>query len=359
MKYNNEINLLKIYDNDIEFIHKLLLYSFNICLKQVDTHGNSLLHKMIMSNDDIGLEYIFKYINKLDNNHKKYLINLQNKNADAPIHIAILNNKQDIAKKLDDMGADMNLSNKDGYVPKITNDTETEINKFNKTDELDFELTTLTETIINNHNKSCNKKIMTPINENNKSDMTISTDSFFKFISNNNIKQYGGENIIINGTRTLNTNNTTDSYSDYSSITSDSLGINNIINNQDGGKNKKASDIHKEVVELIMEMGYGDEDARYIKAGLYNDIKIKFEKFSNYEKAKKLKDLTNKENVKKQATNLSKLKELVMKARENKKKTSNNNNEKTIKKSKVSKEKSKESKDKKTLDSKEKKKTKK
>lgn len=79
---------------------------------------------------------------------------------------------------------------------------------------------------------------------------------------------------------------------------------------------KPSTDVHMEVTEIIKKMGYSEEDARYIKAGLYQMVKDKFSNLSNMQRAIKLKEVATPEEVQKMASHLPKLKELVTKARE-------------------------------------------
>ena len=79
---------------------------------------------------------------------------------------------------------------------------------------------------------------------------------------------------------------------------------------------KPSTDVHMEVTEIIKKMGYSEEDARYIKAGLYQMVKDKFANLSNMQRAIKLKEVATPEEVQKMASHLPKLKELVTKARE-------------------------------------------
>jgi pantothenate kinase len=87
-------------------------------------------------------------------------------------------------------------------------------------------------------------------------------------------------------------------------------------------------------------MGHSEDDARYIKAGLYQQIKDKFPNLSNMQRAIKLKEMANAEEVKKIVVHLPKLKELVTKAREqrSKERESSEKSAKAPKKTKASKE---------------------
>ena len=224
-----------------------------------------------------------------------------------------------------------------------------------------------------------NLNIFTSDNNENKTD-TVSTDGFIEFIKKNgmiNRNQFGGMRDSINGVRKINTTINDLLNEESVNMTSDSLGIANILQNksQIGGRKKKSkskktskkskssrssrsssrsqrpsSDIHIEVVDIIKKMGYSEEDARFIKAGLYQLVKDSFPDVSNAQKALKLKEKAeNRDEVKKMAAHLPKLKEIVTKAREQRKNDSVKDSKK--KESKESKE-LKKSTDKKTKESK-------
>ena len=193
-----------------------------------------------------------------------------------------------------------------------------------------------------------NFNVFTSENDNNelgKTD-TVSTDGFIEFIKKNGMisrNQSGGMRDNINGVRKINTTVNDLFNEDSVNMTSDSLGIANILQNrsQIGGRKKKSkgktssssrssssssrsqrpsSDVHMEVVDMIKKMGYSEEDARFIKAGLYQLVKDSFPNLSNMQKALKLKEKAeNKDEVKKMAVHLPKLKEIVTKAREQRK----------------------------------------
>ena len=232
--------------------------------------------------------------------------------------------------------------------------------------------------------------------ENDKTD-TVSTDGFIEFIKKNgmiNKNQSGGARDNINGVRKINTTVNDLFNEDSVNMTSDSLGIANILQNrsQIGGRKKynsksskksskrssrkssrgskfssrssttsrsqrPSSDIHIEVVDIIKKMGYSEEDARFIKAGLYQLVKDNFPDVSNVQKALKLKEKAeNREEVKKMASHLPKLKEIVTKAREQRKNDSLKGKE-SKKEGKESKKEAKESKKSTNKEAKESKKT--
>jgi hypothetical protein len=240
----------------------------------------------------------------------------------------------------------------------------------------------------NNRDTDKLKNLNVFTSENEKTD-TVSTDGFIEFIKKNgmiNKNQSGGVRDNINGVRKINKTINDLFNEDSVNMTSDSLGIANILQNksQIGGRKKKSkssklsrkssknsrsskksssrsqrpsSDIHIEVVDIIKKMGYSEEDARFIKAGLYQSVKDKFPDVSNVQKALKLKEKAeNKDEVKKMAAHLPKLKEIVTKAREQRKNDSLKGKEEKESKKSTKKE-AKESKKSTNKESKESKKT--
>ena len=90
---------------------------------------------------------------------------------------------------------------------------------------------------------------------------------------------------------------------------------------------KQSSELHDRAVDEIMKLNYSIEDAKLIKAGLYNMVKEKYPDLNNYARAEKLLELVTKENIEK--INLSKLKKLIEK---NKKEKETQKDEKKVSK---------------------------
>ena len=129
-------NLFYIYNNisnetlDIpnrNFIYNLMKYDIKLPFV-TDEEKNTLLQNMIKNTDHIGINLLLS--TNLDN---KYLNN-QNKDGATAFHIAIQNDMQDIARKLDKLGANKNLTDKNGYQIEYVSDENLEssssINEF-------------------------------------------------------------------------------------------------------------------------------------------------------------------------------------------------------------------------------------
>jgi len=372
---------------------------------------------MIADNDYKGTDLLLNNIKKdvYPREVKQSILNTQNNQLNTPAHLAIINGQQSIVRKLDKLGANLSLPNKDDLVIKMTetdaNTSQTSINKdvsatsdFNdsssnmrdilnnllkpfvqsngRTNQLQpqrinvnapLNLTTITssddrlEQVNRNRNRNTINIPVTKDVDLTESDR-INTDDFINFLRKRSGNQLGGNNTevqSIKGKRKMKGKKieSNDNTANSATNVTDSLGIAAVLAQQTGGRKKKSksskrltarlssrsksyrsrsskssrsrsasrknrpsSDVHSEVIDVIKKLGYSEDDARYIKAGLYQQIKDKFPNLSNMQRAIKMKELANADEVKKIAVHLPKLKELVMKAREqrmNEKESSN------------------------------------
>ena len=98
------------------------------------------------------------------------------------------------------------------------------------------------------------------------------------------------------------------SVSDLDMISLSSFGFSNL---KGGGKRKKtkkskysisrefskSDEIHKEVIKMIQDLGYSEQEARIIKAGLYTYTKDKHPELTNYERAVKMKSYATQQHI--------------------------------------------------------------
>jgi hypothetical protein len=379
-----EKELLALYDSDRNFILKILNYNLDIPLNITDDNGNTLLHLMIINKDLSGVSILLKYINSLDSDQKVNLLNMQNNQMNTPAHIAVVEDLQDIVKKLDNMGADLTIANEDGFVIKSSSESESNfendqtprennidniINKFfksNKSNKLNeqtqdnkFNLTSISsseipqlvpdpniQSRINRQQISNRQSIPDKQIYSDKTSENVDTGEFINFIKNqkNQRNQNGGnqnsEQLLMKGSRLIN-----NELQNKIKTETDSLGIYSLINNQNGGKKSKKSkksksskkykssrsnspnapDLHVEVIEIIKKIVGNEDDARYIKAGLYQKIKDNYPNLSSNERSKKLKELATVDEINKMKVHLPKLKEAVEKAREKRRLEKDNN----------------------------------
>jgi hypothetical protein len=328
-------NLFKIYNNinnetlelpNRNFIYYLMKYDFDIPFA-TDNNKNTLLQCMIKQSDHIGINLLLS--KKLN---KKYLNN-QNIEGSTAFHIAIQNDMQDIAKRLDILGADKKLMDKNGYQIEYINDKNELESSSSIYEFLNF-IKQFSETNENIDNID-NYIISENLDESNK-------PNFINFL-NKLGDLHGGKNSI-KGSRILKKDNKVNS-------TSDSLGIKSILekelkissSEQRGGstfrrkssrQKKLSSELHDNVIEMIKKVGYSKEDAIYIKAGLYNKVKTQYPELSNLKKAEKLKEIATQSEINNMASNLDELKRKVDDARSKKINLTSSQSEKETKKPK-------------------------
>jgi hypothetical protein len=414
-KFESELH--RLYQTNRNFVHQVLSYEFNVNFSVKDSNGNTILHKMISENDFKGADLLLDNLKKgiYSDDVKLSLLNTQNKQLNSPVHLAVLNGQQGIAKKLDRLGANLSLANEDDLVIRmtesetnsssrhssrgrksveratsVTSDSNTgssnmkdilsnllkpfiqnEKSNNQPTERINMNaplnLTTVTSSDdkveqVKRKKNIPNMPISNPINLTESADSDsaekIKTSDFINFLKRKTNTQLGGSNAdsqIIKGSRQLKKESKkvdSDVHSANAISASDSLGIGAILAEQTGGrkhkkgskrltsklssvsrssssrssrsrsasrKNKPSSDVHFEVIELIKKLGYSEDDARYIKAGLYQQIKNDYPDLSNIQRAIRMKELTTSDVVKKIANHLPELKNLVMKAREQRK----------------------------------------
>ena len=378
-----ESNLITLYLNNQDFIHLLFKYNLvNFSLTPVDDKGNTLLHHMIYNKDYVCIELLLNHITNINNeSYKKSVLDAQNDAGNTPLHLAVINGLQDVAKKLDKCGADVTIPNNDDLVIRLSDsEARSEARSVSRNRSRSSSRNRKSESL-----EQILQKLLVP-KQNNLEDSSeidtlsifeklpgrgkrmtgreqrmtrreepmlmnsseVDTNKFLEFIMN----QRGGQNQEINGSRKLKKSKKSVN-SVNSDTASDSLGIAQLLTKQIGGikhsrkyssrssrsakssrstKSKKLSSrdnnpssiIHNEVIEIIKKMGFSEDDARYIKAGIYNEVKVKFENLSNVQRALKMKELTTSDKVKTVAKDLPKLKEAVNKAREMRKAQDNN-----------------------------------
>ena len=301
----SKIDLLDIYSKDKHFVHKLLIYNFKIPLDALDENKNTLLDIMIMNEDIKGVELLFNYIKQF----KNFLdyINFQNKDGNTAIHIAVMINNIKLAEMLENIGAKLNIKNNNNEIVQIL-DNENSNSNFIPSNSNN-----------NNNNQSTfNDSIISNIDSDDKI-----TSGFLVYMAEN--KLIGGKTVNISGTRNVNDNESDNNKTDSLELSSDffniQMGGKESIKNDLHDRNRPSNDIHKEVMDNIMKQGFSEDDARYIKAGIYAEVKNKFSNLSNLQRALKLKELTTEAKIKEYGSThqLEKLKKEVDKARETRK----------------------------------------
>lgn len=108
---------LKKYDIVDFFVDKDLITSY----QYQDENGNTLLHYLALDYDSTW-KIIEKILKRLD---VKSFINIQNKNGDTPLILAVIGAQHDLCEKLIAHGADKAIKNKQQYCVDTETDTQT------------------------------------------------------------------------------------------------------------------------------------------------------------------------------------------------------------------------------------------
>jgi hypothetical protein len=343
-------NVVILYKNNKNIFDQIL--NSNLvnpkALVEQNEKGQTVLHHLILNKDNKCAENVLNFVkNNLSNSEKQKFIDTQDENGNTAFHLATQGKNFEIATLLDIYGANKKIPNNNNEVIETTDserfvDSSDEINcnnknkinnlikniikptkNYNLTDTESNTLDSLDEIILTEvphstllekkSNKSESPKNGNFINNFFKNifgsekteqkggelDVTSSTSEFLKYIDNK-INQNGGKN-------------NSDSYS-VSDL--DNISISSFNYLQDGGAKKKKvkkskkvkkysasrevrkSDIiHEEVLKMIQDLGYSNEEAKVVKAGLYSYTKEKHSELSNYERALKMKSYTTQQHI--------------------------------------------------------------
>jgi hypothetical protein len=337
-------NIIQVYNKTPKAIEIVLNYKLiNTPLDTVDSTGNNLVHHMVLKNDERTLVELLNYFVYNSSLTGKKMLNAQNNDGDTPMHIAVRNSNEKIAKMLDDAGTNKRIKNKKGEFIESSEDE--------KQDSINLSLLNDSEIYVNSSKhhkckKSMNssenlsdserfinrlkKELGLKRNINSKNiDETLDEMSKIKkqlnivksYVINNSSGMIGGnndsstfdidfvdvdENIQLGGARRVNKRSTASTNSDSS---------------RSDKTPKESSQIHDQVVKNFINLKFSEEDARALKSGLYNLVKEKHPNESNLEKAKlMLKYLNDKEVVEMLKNKVDELKAIIKKARELKEK---------------------------------------
>jgi hypothetical protein len=333
---NFEIFVHKIYETSPEYIKFILQFNLiNFSLLAKNDDGNTLLHLIIIKHDSkIANETLDLYIKHISNSkfytneEKLNFLNAQNKLGDTPLHLAVKNNKLDLAKKLHEQGASIGIANNDNFMVNITDSDEPEkkepqINNFN--DFLKNIMAPFNNKQTNNDKKSVDKHTVLSETSNLSDTLQNKNDNeqFLVFINDRKNKDNkdnkdniqlvhkGGDNI-----SSLNFYDQNGGFNNETELVSlnlyneNSEMISNINIEQDGGrkrhknhnkrsivKKNESSQVHDDTIAKIQDLGYNLDDAKYLKAALYQYIKETYPDLSNLARAKKMFDSVTKETI--------------------------------------------------------------
>ena len=272
-KQNNNFSkdILKIYRNNPKCLKLIFDYNLNNGpIDRSDNNGNNIIHYIVMNNDAETLSSVLNHVNYF-NLFSTSVINMQNKNGDTPMHIAVRNNNEVIAKMLDNAGADLTIKNRRGE--RIKEDERS--NGFDMSDFQASNRVSSEEFLENLANalqvkSSGRRQRINPmsieqfmIGGNDEESLVADSSIVLKFVGDDTPDMSGGR-------RRRNT-----SKKDKRSKRSAS-------------RSNESSDIHDQVVASLKELSENEEDARAIKAGLYGMVKEKNPELNNLDRAKKM-----------------------------------------------------------------------
>ena len=245
-------------------------------IKITADNGQTVLHYLCNKNDEECLMRVLNSIrNKMKPREMKNYINMQDLDGNTALHVASKRNNNIIANLLELYGANPNISNLKNEIVSIKVDSPT----------------------VKCGDKKKMKALFNDLTRATSSDSLSSLDALSSSEDKGNIvtnflrKHLSGNNMVGGGT------DTDDIIERISSK------IQNVYNGggyeyptMEGGAKKKqsVSEIHTEVLQMIRDLGYSDEEAKVIKAGLYNMTKEKHPELNGYDRALKMKKYTTK-----------------------------------------------------------------
>jgi len=274
-KQNNNFSkdILKIYRNNPKCLKLIFDYNLNNGpIDRSDNNGNNIIHYIVMNNDAETLSSVLNHVNYF-NLFSTSVINMQNKNGDTPMHIAVRNNNEVISKMLDNAGADLTIKNRRGE--RIKEDERS--NGFDMSDFQSSNRVSSEEFLENLANalqvkSSGRRQRLNPmsieqfmIGGNDEESLVADSSIVLKFVGDDTPDMGGGRR-----------------------KRSKSSKKNKRKSKRSASRSNESSDIHDQVVASLKELTGNEEDARAIKAGLYGMVKEKNPELNNLDRAKKM-----------------------------------------------------------------------
>jgi len=156
MSYNQQFrkDFFKTIVSNSDLIYNMLKYELPIPLDALDENNNTVLNIFIFENNNKCANLLLDNIKKniYNDNIAKFLLNKSNNDGNSPIHLAVINNQQEIAKKLYKLGADLSKPNNEDFIVEFSDSESKQIptNIYNRNDM---------HNIINQLSVPINKKI--------------------------------------------------------------------------------------------------------------------------------------------------------------------------------------------------------
>lgn len=291
-------DLYSLYKNDPKTVIAFIKNDPTNLLVCCKKYGNSLLHIFMEGADIEGFRAIICILKEIKDTNKclfRKIVNKQNLAGDTPAHIGVRkstgkNNIYSImVELLESIGADFTISNKNNDIIKKLEEP--------KYDTKHIEIKEYISNCLFNNNDYHHIESDTESDTDNdykapkKLDDIHTSPYVLEVFINKSVKdntkheqhkkheQYGG--------RQKNSESSSDSDSEYS-------GERKLLNPYMNGGSKQSQKIHDEIIQKIISMKYTEEEARDIKNVIYYEVKEKYPKLNNDQRAEKMLDIVDK-----------------------------------------------------------------
>ena len=297
------MNVFKTYldNNDVE-----------AAINAVDDKGQTVLHYLCESGDNDCIMKLMGTVREMMKPSKiKSYVNKQDEEGNTALHIASKKGNNIIGSMLEIYGANPNLENNNHEVINVrldsssedvikcgeekkmrklikrltqaTNDSETY-----SVDNLDDIVTSSEDrgnVVTNFFKKAMGQQVGGNDNGNDNDD----TDELLSRV--NNSLTGGGRPKKEDADKKKPVKKTAKKSATKKSVTKDEP-VSNDVN-----KTQTASDIHDEVIKMIRDLGYSDDEAKVIKAGLYKYTKTEHPDLNAYKRALQMKEYVTKKHI--------------------------------------------------------------
>lgn len=272
-------------------IFKSQLESNNIekAIKTTDNNGGTVLHYLCdIGDEDCILKIMSTVRNMMKPREIKSYINKQDNNGNTALHIASKTGNNIIASMLEMYGADPRIENNRHEIIAVKLDSESDdhikcgeeakmkklIKRLTKATESDsYSVENLDDIVLSSEDKG---NIVTNFFKNAMKGGGSDTDELLDRLAND--LQGGGRK----------------KKEEVKEEKADAK-----LSASDGNADAKlsASDIHQQVINMIRDLGYSEDESKVIKAGLYNYVKTEHPDLNSKARAEKMKDYVTKKHI--------------------------------------------------------------
>jgi hypothetical protein len=267
---NQTKSLIAARDKKYEALEFMIKENMISNYNTVDDKGNNILHYLAQDYSNPRAKDILTYIIN-SNSSLSSSLNHKNGGGDTPLHIAVKNDEDSLCDKLIAKGADKTIKNNDGLHVSEESESNTNSNKLLTDNDITIEPPVFSAT------ESAMKSEDTAKFINTLMERVVDKRDTNK---SNPLTQLGGKkNTISVGQRRMN------AFSDDESMLK-------------RAHLSQATQIHDETIDRIMEiMNLNRDEAKYIKAAIYQKVKSEKPELSGLDRAIEMKKRANKEYI--------------------------------------------------------------